>query len=147
MQEFGDFAKIDLEKLMSGMDKQFALMEEFQENLGTCVGRAQDEDGYVTVECGQEGVQELELHPKAMRLSSGELAELIKTVLHDAMADFQAKMFEAAGDVFGEEDNPLAIMKDPQPAIDKMKRADAMHDRAHQDVMGQLDQIRRRMEL
>ena len=49
--------------------------------MADLVGRAQDDDGLVTIAYGSEGLRELQLHPKAMRLSSGELAELIKEQL------------------------------------------------------------------
>ncbi|MEV0617186.1 YbaB/EbfC family nucleoid-associated protein [Nonomuraea sp. NPDC050404] len=147
MQEFGDFANIDVDKLIKGMDQQVEQMEEFQRVLGSIVGTAQDEDGFVTIEYGNEGVRELELHPKAMRLSSGELAELIKAILAEATEDFQKRMYEAAGTVFGDEDNPMQLMKDPDAAIAKVKQAEAVYDRAFEDVMGELDQIRRRMDL
>ncbi|MEO3873647.1 YbaB/EbfC family nucleoid-associated protein [Nonomuraea sp. B12E4] len=145
MQEFGDFAKIDIDKLLKGADRQLALLGEFQQNVGSLVGRAQDEDGFVTVEYGQEGVRELELHPKAMRLSSGELAELIKTALKDATDDFQKQLHEAAGELFGEEDNPMKF--DPEAMTERLHAAQRMHDRAFEDVMGELDGIRRRLGL
>lgn len=144
MQEFGDFAKIDLEQLLKGADRQLALLGTFEERVASCVGRAQDEDGFVTVEYGQEGVRELQLHPKAMRLSSGELSELIKVVLRDATADFQHRLTEEAGELFGEDGNPFA---DPTAALAKVAEIQPLHDRAFDDVMGRLDQIRRRLEL
>lgn len=147
MQEFGDFAKVDLERLVKGADQQLALLDAFQERAAACVGRAQDEDGFVTVEYGQEGVRELQLHPKAMRLSSGELAELVKVVLRDATADFQRRLSEEAGELFGEDSNPLALLSDPAAITGKVTEAEPIYDRAFDDVMGRLDQIRRRLEL
>lgn len=147
MQEFGDFARIDLEQLVKGADRQLALLGTFEERAASCVGRAEDEDGFVTVEYGQEGVRELQLHPKAMRLSSGELAELIKVVLRDATADFQRAITEEAGELFGEESNPLALLSDPDAITGKVVEAGPIYDRAFDDVMGRLDQIRRRLEL
>ncbi|SDH82179.1 hypothetical protein [Nonomuraea jiangxiensis] len=147
MQEFGDFAKIDIDKLLEGADKQIALLGEFQKNVTSLVGRAQDEDGFVTVEYAQEGVRELELHPKAMRLSSGELAELIKATLKDATDDFQKQLHETAGGLFGEEDNPMKFATDPEAMTERLNAAQRMHDRAFEDVMGELDGIRRRLGL
>ncbi|PZG17906.1 YbaB/EbfC family DNA-binding protein [Nonomuraea aridisoli] len=147
MQEFGDFAKVDLEKLVKGADEQLALLGTFSERAASCVGRAQDEDGFVTVEYGQEGVRELELHPKAMRLSSGELAEMIKATLRDATDDFQRRLTQEAGELFGQESNPLRLLSDPASIIGKAKEAEPLYDRAFEDVMGRLDKIRRRLEL
>jgi hypothetical protein len=147
MQEFGDFAKIDIEKLLKGFDGQLARLEKFQSDIDSYVGRAQDENGLVTIEYDHQGMRELELHPKAMRLSAVELAELIKTVLQEATADFQTRVYDGAGEVFGEEDNPMKFHRDPEVALRKIKDAEAIYERGFEDVMGQLDDIRRRMEL
>ncbi|TDD25140.1 YbaB/EbfC family DNA-binding protein [Nonomuraea diastatica] len=147
MQEFGDFAKIDIDKLLKGADEQLALLEKFQEEVGSYVGHAQDEDGFVTVEYDHQGMRTLEIHPKAMRLSSGELADLIKTVLAEATADFQRRLNAASNEMFGEDDNPMKHLSDPEAALGKIRQAGALHDKAFEDVMGELDRIRRRMDL
>lgn len=147
MQEFGDFANIDIDKLLKGADEQFARMEELQKTMPSLVGKAQDDDGLVTVECGSEGLRDLRLHPKAMRLSSGELAELIKVVLRDASIDLQKQISGAMGDAFGEEDNPMQFIENPDAALDKIKEAESAYNRTFEDVMGELDRIRRRLDL
>lgn len=147
MNEFGDFANIDVDKLLKEMDREVGRLDDFQRDIGKCVGRAEDENGFVAIEYGSDGVRELELHPKAMRLSSGELAELIKDVLREATQDFQDRMYSLANDAFGEADNPLRQMKDPDAALAKIKQAEAVYDRAFEDVMKEFDMIRRRMNL
>ncbi|MGV9537354.1 YbaB/EbfC family nucleoid-associated protein [Streptosporangium sandarakinum] len=145
--EFGDFANIDVDKLLSGADGQFAKMEELQKSLATLVGRAQDDDGLVIVEYAAEGLRELQLHPKAMRLSSGELAERIKEVLHAATQDLQDQVNAAMAETFGEEDNPMRLVQDPDAALQQLKSAEAAYNRTFEDVMGELDRIRRRLDL
>ena len=81
-------------------------MEEVQKGMAALVGRARDEDGLVTVEYASGGLSELDLHPKAMRLSSGELAEKIKMVVRDAARDLQEQIGTVMGEVFGEETTP-----------------------------------------
>ncbi|WP_327087499.1 YbaB/EbfC family nucleoid-associated protein [Nonomuraea sp. NBC_01738] len=147
MQEFGDFANIDIEKLLKGADEQFARIEEFQKNMDSFVGRAEDENGLVMAEYGSEGLRTLEIHPKAMRLASGELSDLIKEVLKDAGAALQANLNSAMGDAFGEEDNPMKFATDPEGALSKVKEAEAAYNRAFEDTMGELDKIRRRLDL
>lgn len=144
---FGDFANIDVEKLLAGNSSQFLKMEGLQRQIATLVGRAQDEDGLVTVEYAAEGLRELELHPKAMRLSSGELAERIKALVHEASEDLRGQLEEVMGGAFGERDNPLRMIDDPEEALGRVKDAEAAYDRTFQDVMGELDRIRRRLEL
>ncbi|NUW30227.1 YbaB/EbfC family nucleoid-associated protein [Nonomuraea sp. SMC257] len=147
MQEFGDFANIDIDKLLKGADEQFARIEELQTSMSTIVGRGQDEDGLVTVEYGSEGLRDLHLHPKAMRLSSGELADLIKVVLRDAAADLQTQISGAMSEAFGEDDNPMKFVNNPDEALNKIKEAEAAYNRTFEDVMGELDRIRRRLDL
>ncbi|MEV0196948.1 YbaB/EbfC family nucleoid-associated protein [Nonomuraea sp. NPDC050691] len=147
MQEFGDFANIDIDKLLKGADEQFARIEELQKSMSTIVGRAQDDDGLVTVEYGSEGLRELQLHPKAMRLSSGELADLIKVVFRDAAADLQTQVSGAMSETFGEDDNPMKYVNNPDEALNKIKEAEAAYNRTFEDVMGELDRIRRRLDL
>lgn len=147
MQGFGDFGNIDMDKLLQGMDDQLVRLERFQSEIGTFVGRAQDEDGMVTVEYDHQGIRELELHPKAMRMASGELADLIKTAVADATADFQKQLNAGVSEMFGDDDDPMEYGKDPEAALSKIRQAASIHDDAFNDVMGQLDQIRRRLDL
>ncbi|GAA3471596.1 YbaB/EbfC family nucleoid-associated protein [Nonomuraea roseola] len=147
MQEFGDFANLDIDKLLKTADEQFARVEEMQATMAALVGRAQDEDGLVSAAYSSGGLSELELHPKAMRLSSGELAEKVKAVVQDAAADLQRQVNETMGDVFGEEDNPMKFVNDPEAALEQVKNAEAAYNRTFEDVMGELDKIRRRLDL
>ncbi|GAA3115126.1 hypothetical protein GCM10017600_70040 [Streptosporangium carneum] len=145
--DFGDFANIDIEKLLSGNSSQFMKMEELQKDLSTLVGRAQDEDGLVAVEYAAEGLRELDLHPKAMRLSSGELAERIKLVVHQAAEDLREQVEAAMGRAFGEENNPMKLLGDPEAVLGRVREAEVTYNRTFEDVMGELDRIRRRLEL
>ncbi|TYB64393.1 YbaB/EbfC family DNA-binding protein [Nonomuraea sp. PA05] len=147
MQGFGDFANIDIDKLIKKADEHFARMEEFQKVMDSYVGRAQDEDGLVVVEYGQEGLRELYLHPKAPRLPSGDLADLIKAAVQEAAADLQRQINEGMTAAFGEADNPMRYINDPEAATKQLKEAEAAYNRTFDDVMGELDRIRRRLEL
>ncbi|MEU9887530.1 YbaB/EbfC family nucleoid-associated protein [Sphaerisporangium sp. NPDC051017] len=147
MTEFGDFANIDVEKLLSGAQQQFARMEELQRRLPELVGRAQDKDRLVTVEYGADGLRELELNPRAMRLASTDLAELIKTVTRQAAQDLSARTNEVMEEVFGAEDNPMRLLNDPEAALAGAKEAEATYNRVFDDVMGELNRVRRRLDL
>ncbi|GII60386.1 hypothetical protein Skr01_04710 [Sphaerisporangium krabiense] len=147
MTEFGDFAGIDLEKLLNQAQERFAHMEGLQRRLAELVGRAQDKDHLVTVEYGAEGLRELELNPRAMRLASTDLAALIKTVSADAARDLREQTNEAMAEVFGAEDNPMRLLEDPEAAIARAKEAEAAYNRVFEDVMSELDRVRRRLDL
>ncbi|MFE3447463.1 YbaB/EbfC family nucleoid-associated protein [Nonomuraea sp. NPDC059194] len=147
MQDFGDFANLDIDKLLKTADEQFARVEELQKTMGELVGRAQDEDGLVSAEYTSAGLTGLEFHPKAMRLSSGELAEKVKAVVQDATADLQRQVNETMGEVFGEDENPMKFINNPDAALEQVKNAEAAYNRTFEDVMGELDKIRRRLDL
>ena len=147
MTGFGDFANIDIDKLLSGAQQQFTRMEELQERLTEIVGKAEDKNHLVTVEYASEGMRELEIHPKAMRLGSADLADLIKAVTRDAATDLQAKTNELMEEMFGKEDNPMKLLNDPEAAMAGAKEAEATFNRVFDDVMGELDRVRRRLDL
>ncbi|WP_067172435.1 hypothetical protein [Microtetraspora niveoalba] len=146
MTGFGDFANIDIDQLMRRGDQQIEQMRRFEQVMSDLVGRAQDEDRLVTVEYAGDGLRELELHPKAMRLSSGELAEKIKETIKAASEDMQRQVEEASEQVFGKEDNPMGLLKDPDAVMDKIKEAEGLYNQTFDDVMADLDRIRRRLE-
>ncbi|WP_157252324.1 YbaB/EbfC family nucleoid-associated protein [Nonomuraea typhae] len=147
MQGFGDFADIDVDKLLKTADEQFAKMGELQKALEDVVGRATDEDGLVTAGYSAAGLAELELHPKAMRLSSGELAEKIKEVIRAANDDLQNQVGAAMSEAYGEEDNPMRMLKDPESVLEPLKNVEADYNRTFENVMTELDAIRRRLNL
>ncbi|KAB8198058.1 YbaB/EbfC family DNA-binding protein [Nonomuraea phyllanthi] len=122
-------------------------MEELQKAMADMVGTATDESKFVTVEYAGEGIRELTIHPKAMRLSSGELADIIKQVVADAAEDLQRQVNEAMSEVFGEEDNPMNLINDPEGAMQQIRSAEEAYNRTFDDVMGELDRIRRRLDL
>ncbi|GAA3242627.1 YbaB/EbfC family nucleoid-associated protein [Nonomuraea helvata] len=140
-----EFGAVDFDRVLKNANAQMARTAELQTTLTALVGRAEDEDGLVVVEFGQAGLKELQLHPKAMRLSAGELAERIKLVLKEAMADQQRQMSEAMEEAFGE-DNPMRFGSDPEGAMELVRRSQAAYDRTFEDVMGELDRIQQRLE-
>lgn len=147
MQDFGDFANLDIDKLLKTADEQFSRVEELQKVMAELVGRAQDEDGLVTAEYSSAGLTGLELHPKAMRLGSGELADKVKAAVQEAANDLQRQINETMGEMFGEEDNPMKFINDPDAALEQVKNAEAAYNKTFEDVMGELDKIRRRLDL
>jgi DNA-binding protein YbaB len=144
---FGNFENIDVDKVLRGAGEHFARMEEVQKGMAALVGRARDEDGLVTVEYTSGGLSELDLNPKAMRLSSGELAEKIKVVVRDAAQDLQEQVGTLMGEAFGEEDNPMRYADNPDAALQQVREMEAAYDRTFEDVMGELDRISRRLDL
>ncbi|MDR8408569.1 YbaB/EbfC family nucleoid-associated protein [Nonomuraea sp. 3-1Str] len=147
MDEYQNFPGIDVDRLLKIAEQQVAQAEEAQKALSAVVGRASDADNLVHVEFGGQGLRELELRPKAMRLGSEELAEKIKATIQAAVADHQARVEEAMVEVYGEEDNPMRLVKDPDAALDRLRSAEAAYNRTFDSVMGELTAISRRLDL
>ncbi|MEV7968404.1 YbaB/EbfC family nucleoid-associated protein [Sphaerisporangium sp. NPDC088356] len=145
MTEFGDFASIDVDKLLGSAQKQLAQVEELQRRTAELVGRALDKDGLVTVGYTAQGLHELELNPRAMRLASADLADMIKSVAREAAADLERQTHELMEEMFGA-DNPMNLLKDPDAALAQVKEAEAAYDRTFEEVMSDLEQIRRRLQ-
>ncbi|MEU6778004.1 YbaB/EbfC family nucleoid-associated protein [Nonomuraea angiospora] len=141
-----EFGALDIDRILRNADQQMARAGEFQKVLQDLTGHAQDEDGFVKAECGSTGLKELFLHPKAMRLNSADLAERIKAVIAEANADLQRRISEEMGNVFGEENNPMRFAQNPEGGLELVRQAEAAYNRTYEDLMGELDRIRQRME-
>ncbi|WP_169950616.1 YbaB/EbfC family nucleoid-associated protein [Microbispora sp. H11081] len=141
---FDDF---DVEQFTRRADARIAAVERLQVTLASLVGRASDESGLVEVECTSQGLSELELHPKAMRLSSGELAERIKETVRAASDDLYRQMNQAMAEALGQEGDQTRFLNDPEAVLAQVKEAEAAFDRTAEDVLGELDRISRRLDL
>ncbi|MEU4571955.1 YbaB/EbfC family nucleoid-associated protein [Nonomuraea sp. ATR24] len=140
-----NFDSLDVDQVIRNADLQMGRVAELQQEMAKVVGRAEDEDGLVKVEIGGPGLQELHLHPKAMRLTSGELAERIKETIAAATADHRRQMTEAMEALFGAE-NPLRFADDPEGALEQARQAEAVYNKTFEDVMGELARIHQRVE-
>jgi DNA-binding protein YbaB len=141
---FDDF---DVERFSRRADARIAAVERLQDTLSSLVGRARDEDGLVEVEFTGRGLSELELHPKAMRLSSGELAERIKETVRAASDDLYRQMNRAMAEALGEDGDRTRFLNDPEAVLNQVREAEAAFDRTAEDVLGELDRISRRLNL
>ncbi|MFB4266424.1 YbaB/EbfC family nucleoid-associated protein [Nonomuraea sp. GTA35] len=147
MTDFGDFANIDVDRLLRGVDEQLAKSDELQRRLPMVVGRGEDADGMVVVEYAQEGIRTLDIHPKAMRLAAAELSEKVKEAVHAATTDLQREIEELMAELFGTAATPSRLMNDPEALLKPIRQAEANYDRAFENVMGELDRIRRDLDL
>ncbi|MFF5212397.1 YbaB/EbfC family nucleoid-associated protein [Streptosporangium sp. NPDC000396] len=143
----GNYENIDVDKILKYTSGHFARVDEVQKTMATVVGRAQDEDGLVTVEYAGNGLRELELHPKAMRLNAGELAEKIKETIRDAAFDLQEQLSQVMAEAFGEEDNPMRFFNNPDAILEQARDAEAAYNKTFENVMNELDRIGSRLGL
>ncbi|MEU6407430.1 YbaB/EbfC family nucleoid-associated protein [Microbispora sp. NPDC046933] len=143
----GGFDDFDMERFRERADARMAAVERLQTTLSSLVGRARDEDGLVSVEFSGQGLSELELHPKAMRLSSGELADRIKETVRAASDDLYRQMNRAMAEVLGQEGDQARFLDDPEAVLAQVREAETAFDRTAEDVLGELDRISRRLSL
>ncbi|MGP3932352.1 YbaB/EbfC family nucleoid-associated protein [Nonomuraea sp. KM88] len=147
MTDFGDFGNIDIDKLLNSLEDQVSKSEQVQKSMGRLVGRGEDDDGLVVAEYAHDGLRTLDIRPKAMRLSSGELSERIKAVLQDAIEDLQRQIDEFMTELYGDQVNPMRMIENPVAMLKETRRAEASFDRAFENVMGELARIRRELDL
>jgi DNA-binding protein YbaB len=141
---FGDFANIDVDKLLHKAQHQQANIQQMQERIAELVGRASDKTGLVTATfTAAGGLTDLEIKPRALAPGSRELAKTIKQVIQEASADLQNQMRAVMREVFPDHETAL----DQDAAIAKAQEAQAAFDRVMGDAMGELEKVRKRLGL
>jgi DNA-binding protein YbaB len=142
---FGDFANIDVDKLMRDAQTRFARIKEMQTQAAELVGRAQDHDGRVHAQfTAGKGLSELFIDPRAMRMASQDLSATIVHVIQEAAADLQRQTGALMTETLGAD---AATLTDPEKAVAKAQEAQQAYDRTVGDVMGELERIQRRLNL
>ncbi|SHG50690.1 hypothetical protein SAMN05443575_2119 [Jatrophihabitans endophyticus] len=84
-----------LEQELSDSTRRMERARDIGSIVADVVGAAQTEDGHVRVEFTAQGVHDLVLDPRAMRLGSADLAAAIKATIADAAADYQQRTLDA----------------------------------------------------
>lgn len=145
--EFGDLGNLDpdaaLKEARQWADRSAAL----QETMKGIEGHAQSKDGFVSVTfTPNEGLRDLELNPRAMRMPSQDLAETIKETIHQATNDMQQKMNAAMSDAFGKF-NPMDLISNPDLAPNQAKQMQESLNKSANDALAGLEEIRRKLGL
>ena len=86
------------EATMREAESRLGNFQSLRPALAELVGRAEAADGQVTVEWTANGLSQLEINPRAMRLPSTDLADAITTALREAIADLREKTRGALAD-------------------------------------------------
>lgn len=106
-----DFSVRDPEAIARAQKEQLDRLQELQEKIGQLAGRAESEDGRISVAFSEsKGVHELRLDPRALRLPSDELAETIAGLVNDAREDAKKQTAAAAQETFGDSMNPQGLL-------------------------------------
>lgn len=100
------------ETAMKDAEGRLAKLQSIRTDLGELVGRAEAADGLVSVEWTPQGLADLHLDPRALRLPSADLAEQIKQAIAAATAELREKTraaLEAAGVAAGPPPSPEEV--------------------------------------
>ncbi|GAA1807687.1 YbaB/EbfC family nucleoid-associated protein [Actinomadura chokoriensis] len=117
---------------------------ELQERLAGLTGEAETPDGRVRVVFSpEEGLPEVHIDPRAMRMGSEELAATISRLSREAVQDLQRRKQEIAGEVYG--DDAAADVPKPEALKETLRGMDDIVQALSRDANAMLDQIRRQM--
>src|SRR4051794_34491383 len=143
----GDFANIDADKVLKKAREQAEKMAGAQEKILKIEGEAQSRDGYVKATySATDGLRDLELNPRAMRMPSTDLAQTIKETVREAANNMQQKIQEAMASAFGD-NNPMDMINNQEKAMAEAKQAQELLNKTISDTTAAFDEMRRRLDL
>jgi DNA-binding protein YbaB len=142
--------EIDPEMLFRETRSQFDQVADMQRAMAELRGRAESQDGRVRAVYSQDaGLADVELDPRAMRMSAAELAELIVQVSGEAKRDLERQMKELMDETLDRQDVTPDDLKDmfeePSGLTETLGSMGRIFEGATKEVEGILDQIRRVM--
>lgn len=148
MSEFGDLANLDIEKLVRVSEEHSARIQEMQEQAAELKGVAESKDRRIKVICTvADGVADIQIDPRAMRMAATDFAETLKTLIREAGADLHRRLSELMAETYGEANNPMALAENPEAVQQKIKDAAAAYDRTLDDAMTELQRIAKQLGL
>lgn len=122
MAQDEDFQR-GLEAMATESAEYFRKAQEVQRRMTDIVGTAATEDDQIKVSWRGDGPSDLEIHPRAMRMPSAELAQTIMRLIGEAKADTKRQSDEILAEVYGDE-NPANLVANPelfQQSMDAMR--------------------------
>ncbi|MCO5968790.1 YbaB/EbfC family nucleoid-associated protein [Actinoallomurus soli] len=148
MNEFGHLANLDIDRLMRIAEEQAGRVEEMQRLAAEIQGVAESRDKQVKVVCTvNDGVADIRISPRAMRMPSGEFAELLKILIRDAQKNLNDQLHELMTEAYGEEANPLALAANQEAIQERLHQAAAAYDRTLNDAMSEMERIAKQLGL
>lgn len=144
----GFMSNLDAEELLRESRERADKAQKIQRDIADLVGRAETPDGRIRVSCKpREGVDQLEIDPRAMRLSSTELADTIKSLIRQARQDLDRQTEKIVGDAYGEGGDPREILKNKEDIQEMVDGFQNVFANATQNANSMLDQIRQTLGL
>ncbi|GLZ08311.1 hypothetical protein Acsp03_57770 [Actinomadura sp. NBRC 104412] len=142
--------EFDPEILFREARSQFDQVAGMQRAMAELRGRAESQDGRVRAVYAQDqGLAEVQLDPRAMRMSAADLGRLIVEVSGAAKRDLERQMKELMDETFAQQDITPDDLKDmfdePSGLTETLGSMGRIFEGATKEVEGMLDQIRRVM--
>lgn len=109
---------------------------EVRKQLADIVGEASSDDTYVRAVVGADGLTGLDLHPKAMRMPSTDLATTVVEVTRLAREDLERRRSDKAAEL-GSTGRP-----DLNESLAHLERLRAMVDAGHGDLRAAFERFR-----
>jgi DNA-binding protein YbaB len=148
VSEFGDLGNLDIDKLIRISKEQSAKVAEMQERAAEIKGRAESKDRRIKVTCTvADGVEDIEIDPRAMRMPAEKFAETLKELIHEATADLHRQLSELMSETYGEANNPMNFLRDKEAMQEKIQQAAEAYDRTLDDAMAELERIAKQLGL
>lgn len=128
--DFGDLLRTP-EEIRAEHQAELQKAEDLQLKIGEIVGTASSEDERIRVVFSEvDGIRELTVDPRAMRLPSDELAEEVKRLTNAAKSDGQAQIQKLLDETFNDGAAP-----DPAEVGEQVAELREMLDGFMQDTM------------
>ena len=135
----------DFGPLLDGARERARRAEELRQRLPSLVGTGQSEDGLLTVRCqALEGVTEIVIDPRAMRLDARTLAERLVTVVNAARRDLDRQTRATAAEALGGSIDPGAL-PDPEAIRERIQAASTALKDVSGDATALISDLQRRL--
>jgi len=113
--EPAELAEPDAPVLARQAEQRIAQAADVQRRVASMVGRAESPDGHVMAGYGSaQGLLELHLDPRAMRMPSADLAATILRVADAARQDLARQIQQAVRETYGDAFDPMEALRDPR---------------------------------
>jgi DNA-binding protein YbaB len=148
VSEFGDLGNLDIDKLIRISKEQSTKVAEMQERAAEIKGHAESKDRRIKVACTvADGVSDIEIDPRAMRMPAEKFAETLKDLIREATADLHRQLSDLMAETYGEAANPMAFMRNKEAMQEKIQEAADAYDRTLDDAMAELERIAKQLGL
>jgi DNA-binding protein YbaB len=145
LPDLGKALGVDVSQLAEETRLHAARAAELQARMRGMVGRAESKDGRVRLAFShQDGLPELVIDPRAMRLGAEELATLIQDLVKEAVGDLDRQRQEARQETYGPDFDPEAAKPDPEGLRNVLQGMTESVESAGQNLTALMDQMRSR---